>query len=140
MITHIVRMSIRPGVSEEQVGAALERMAKAGAEMTAEPWGATAGVFGRDLGDTFDFAAVSTTASIEEYEAMMNHPAHLEVDRAGLPLVDRFHSIDVTDDPDTEIGEKIAAVHRRRFESHPDLLELVHGIDDYRGSGVPGID
>lgn len=136
MITHIVRMSIRPGVTQEQLGAAMQRMAEASTEMSAET-GATGGMFGRDFGDTFDFAAVSTIATIHEYEVMMNHPAHLEVDRVGLPLVDRFHSIDVTDDPDPEIGAKIAQVHRRRFEAHPDLLELVRAVDDYQGSGVP---
>jgi len=140
MITHIVRMSIRTDASEEQIGAAMQRMAEASAQMSAETTGTTAGVFGRDFGDTFDFAAVSTVATIEDYESMMNHPAHLEVDRAGLPLVDRFHSIDITDDPDPEIGAKIADIHRRRFERHPDLLDLVHSVDDYQGSGVPGRD
>lgn len=136
MITHIVRMSIRPDVAEEQVGAALQRMAAASVEMGSGT-GAEAGVFGRDYGDTFDFAAVSQITDLVAYEAMMNHPAHLEVDRIGLPLVDRFHSIDITDDPDPEIGAKIADIHRRRFAAHPDILSLVEAIDDYRGSGVP---
>lgn len=51
---------------------------------------------------------------LEGYAEMMNHPAHLEVDRNGLPLVDRFASFDITDDPDPEIGTKIAKIHRRR--------------------------
>lgn len=136
MITHIVRMSIRPDVSEEQVGAAMQRMAAASAQMGTET-GTSAGVFGRDYGDTFDFAAVSQIADLAAYEAMMNHPAHLEVDRVGLPLVDRFHSIDIIDDPDPEIGAKIADIHRRRFDAHPDILGLVDAVDDYRGSGVP---
>lgn len=136
MITHIVRMSIKPEVSPEAIGAALQRMQHAAAEMAGDS-ATTPGTFGRDIGDTFDLAAVSTIGTIEEYEAMMNHPSHLEVDRIGLPLVDRFHSIDITDDPDPEIAEKIAAVHRRRFEAHPDLLALVHAVDDYQGSGVP---
>ena|SRR5690625_4999650 len=135
MITHIVRISIRLDVSEEQVSAALQRMAAASAQMGSET-GAQTGVFGRDYGDTVDFAAVSQSADLAAYEAMMNHPAHLEVDRVGLPLVDRFHSIDITDDPDPEIGAKFADIHRRRFDA-PDILGLVEAIDDYRGSGVP---
>ena len=137
MITHIVRMSIRPDVSEEQVGAAMQRIAEASIRMSDV---ASGRMFGRDFGDTFDFSAVSTIATLQEYETMLNHPAHLEVDRAGLPLVDRFHSIDITDDPDPEVGAKIADIHRRRFEANPDLLELVLAIDEYRGSGVPGRD
>ncbi|GAA4707906.1 Stress responsive A/B Barrel Domain [Promicromonospora umidemergens] len=139
MITHIVRMSIRPDVSPEQVGAAMQRMQEAAAEMASGDDTRSA-LFGRDFGDTFDFGSVSSIETLEQYEAMMNHPAHLEVDRIGLPLVDRFHSIDITDDADPEIGAKIADVHRRRFEAHPDLLELVNSVDDYRGSGVPGHD
>ncbi len=136
MITHIVRMSIRPDVTEAQVAEALHLMAQASAEMGTET-GITGGMFGRDLDDGFDFAAVSQLADLAEYEAMMNHPAHLTVDRLGLPLVDRFHSIDLTDDPDHEIGAKIADIHRRRFETNPDLLELVNAVREYRGSGVP---
>lgn len=139
MITHIVRMSIKPDVSPEQLGAALQRMQEAAAEMSSGD-AAQSGFFGRDFGDTFDFGSVSTIETLADYEVMLNHPAHLELDRIGLPLVDRFHSIDITDDTDPEIGARIADVHRRRFESHPDLLELVNSIDDYRGSGVPGRD
>ncbi|GAB2503796.1 hypothetical protein GCM10027063_48790 [Promicromonospora xylanilytica] len=139
MITHIIRMSVKPDVSPEELGAALQRMQDAAAEMSSGG-SSRAAFFGRDFGDTFDFGSVSTIETLAEYEAMMNHPAHLELDRIGLPLVDRFHSVDITDDSDPEIGAKIAAIHRRRFESHPDLLELVSSIDDYRGSGVPDRD
>lgn len=45
------------------MGAALQRMAAVSAQMGADA-GATVGGFGRDLGDTFDFAAVSQIADI----------------------------------------------------------------------------
>lgn len=137
MITHIVRMSIRPDVTGEQLASALQLMAEASSRFGTET-GVTGGVFGRDIGEGFDFGAVSTMKNLAAYETMMNHPAHLEVDRIGLPLVDRFHSIDITDDPDPEIDDRIARIHRRRFEVHPDILELVLAIGDYQGSGVPG--
>lgn len=136
MITHIVRMSVRPDVTGEQLTSALQLMAEASSRVGPET-GVTGGVFGRDVGDGFDFGAVSTLKDLAAYEAMMNHPAHLEVDRIGLPLVDRFHSIDITDDPDPDIDSRIAQIHRQRFEAHPDILELVEGIGDYQGSGVP---
>lgn len=137
MITHIVRMSVRPDVSGAQLAFALQQMTEASSRIGPEI-GVTDGVFGRDLGDGFDFAAVSRLDDLAAYEAMMNHPGHLEVDRIGLPLVDRFHSIDITDDQDPEIDIRIAEIHRRRFERHPSLLRLVEGIDDYQGGGVPG--
>ena len=35
---------------------------------------------------------------IESYEIYMNAPVHLETDAAGLPLVENFVSLDLTDD------------------------------------------
>lgn len=139
MIMHIVRMAVRPEIPGDQLTSALQLMAQASGRITPDT-GVTAGVFGRDVGGGFDFGAVSTLDGIEAYETMMNHPAHLEMDRIGLPLVHRFHAIDITDDPDPEIGRAIADIHRRRFEAHPDILALVRGIADYQGSGVPGRD
>jgi hypothetical protein len=137
MITHVVRMSVRPDVTPEQLSSALQLMATAGSSIGPES-GVTGGSFGRDIGGGFDFGAVSRLDDLDAYEAMMNHPTHLEVDRIGLSLVDRFHSFDITDDQDPEVHEKIADIHRRRFEAHPDILDLVRRIDDYQGSGVPG--
>jgi hypothetical protein len=67
----------------------------------------------------------------------MNAPVHLETDAAGLPLVANFVSLDLTDDEDPAIAEKIADVHRRRLETRPEILGLVEGLDSYTGSGVP---
>lgn len=139
MIMHVVRMAVHPDVTPDQLTSALQRMAEANAQIGPET-GVRSGVFGRDFGGDFDFGAVSTIDDIDAYETMMNHPSHLAMDRIGLPLVRRFHSIDVTDDPDPEIGRRIADVHRRRFEAHPDILALVRGVEDYQGSGVPGRD
>lgn len=137
MIMHIVRMSVRPDVTPEQRESALGLLAQASSRIGPET-GVSGGVFGRDFGGEFDFGAVSILDDLEAYEKMLNHPAHLEVDRLGLPLVHRFHSIDITDDPDPAMGSRIADLHRRRFEAHPDLLELVESVEDYQGSGVPG--
>lgn len=131
MIYHVVRMSIRPDVPSEKVQEAMAAMQAAGSGAPAQ-----SGLFGRDVGGDFDFGAVSVFETLEEYEAMMNHPAHLAIDRFGLPLVDRFVSFDVTDDPDPEIHETIEAIHQRRFAAHPDIAELVSRID-YSGSAAP---
>ncbi|GAA1625462.1 hypothetical protein GCM10009733_022730 [Nonomuraea maheshkhaliensis] len=84
---------------------------------------------------------------LEGYAEMMNHPAHLEVDRNGLPLVDRFASFDITDDPDPEIGTKIAEIHRRhaaatppprrRYATVPDIAILVAELPEYAGHATP---
>ncbi|HLS50066.1 MAG TPA: MFS transporter [Actinomycetaceae bacterium] len=133
VIYHVIRMSVRPDVTPEQVQKALGRMAEAGSQVNS----ARPGVFGRDVGGNFDFGAVSSFASLEEYEEMMNHPAHLAIDRYGLPLVDKFVSFDVTDSPDPAVAEEIEAIHRRRFEAHPDIAELVARVPEYSGSAAP---
>lgn len=133
MIYHVIRMSIRPDATAEEVQAGLARMQEAGAQVTP----ARAGIFGRDVGGDFDFAAVSTFDTLEEYEEMMNHPAHLAIDRLGLPLVDKFVSFDITDDPTPEVAAEIEAIHRRRFEAHPDIAELVSRVEEYSGSAAP---
>ena len=133
MIYHIIRMSIRPDVTPEEVQTALGRMAEAGSQVSS----ARAGLFGRDVGGDFDFAAASSFETLEEYEEMMNHPSHLAIDRFGLPLVDSFVSFDITDDFDPEVDAAIEAIHRRRFEAHPDIAELVARVPHYSGSAAP---
>ncbi|MFF0740361.1 Dabb family protein [Streptomyces sp. NPDC004111] len=136
MIYHCIRFTLRPGVSEEDRAAGLAQMS---AHIHAIPC-ITSRVVGPDFGGEFEYGAVTAVEDIAAYEEYMNHPAHLAMDRAGLPLVDRFASCDITDDPDPEIGARIAEVHRRRFENVPDVAELVRGLTEYTGSAAPGRD
>ncbi|MFD5095667.1 Dabb family protein [Amycolatopsis thailandensis] len=134
MIYHCVRFTLKPDVTEEAKAAGLARMSE---HVDAIPV-IKARVVGPDFGGGFDYGAVTLLEDIEGYEEYMNHPAHLEMDRTGLPLIDRFVSYDITDDPDPEIGAKIADVHRRRFRNVPDVAELVAGLPEYTGSAAPG--
>ncbi|MBE1877797.1 Dabb family protein [Myceligenerans pegani] len=135
MIYHVIRFTPKPGLSQDQVDAALEKMREANRAMTPP---VVRSAVGRDFGGEFEYAAVSVMEDLDAYEEMMNHPAHLEVDRIGLPLVDTFMSFDISDGMDPEVGERIAAIHRRRFESRPDIAELVSDIGEYTGSAAPG--
>lgn len=134
MIYHCIRFTLKPGVTEDEKAAGLARMAE---HSNAIPV-IKARVVGPDFGGEFEYGAVTVLEDIEDYEQYMNHPAHLAMDRTGLPLIDKFVSYDVTDDPDPEIGAKIADVHRRRFENVPDVAELVAGLNEYSGSAAPG--
>ena len=133
MIYHCTRFTLKPEVTPEDKAAALAKMGEHG---TAIPAIVTR-VVGPDFGGDYEYGAVTVIADIEGYAEYMNHPLHLEMDRIGLPLVDRFMSFDITDDPDPEIGAKIADVHRRRFENVPDVAELVAGLREYTGSAAP---
>lgn len=66
------------------------------------------------------------------------HPAHRNTDRVGLPLVDRFASFDITDDPDPEMGAKIAGLHQRRYDNDAELTALISDLGEYSGSAAPG--
>jgi Stress responsive A/B Barrel Domain len=133
VIYHQIRFSIKPGVPREDLEANLERLRRLGRELdVVQSW-----VVGRDFGGEFEYGAQYALPDIEAYETYMYAPLHLETDAAGLPIVDKFVSLDLTDDEDPEIGDKIADVHSRRYEDHPEVLELVEDLGSYTGSGVP---
>jgi len=134
MIYHCIRFTLKPGVSEEEKVAGLAQMRD---HINAIP-SIKERVVGPDFGGEFEYGAVSLIEDLEGYEEYMNHPAHLAMDRAGLPLIDKFVSFDITDDPDPEVGAKIAEVHRSRFENVPDIAELVSDLGEYTGSAAPG--
>jgi Stress responsive A/B Barrel Domain len=133
MIYHIVRMTFKPDIPPDEREAGIERLRRYPEEIDViQGW-----CVGRDIGGEFEVGAMYQLADIEAYETYMNAPWHLETDAAGLPLVSDFVAYDLTDDEDPAIGEKIAEVHRRRFEARPEILGLVEGLDSYTGSGVP---
>jgi hypothetical protein len=133
MIYHIVRLTFKPDVSPEDREAGMERLRRYQQEIDV----IEASCVGPDIGGEFEFGGMYALADIDAYETYMNAPWHLETDAAGLPLVSAFVSFDLTDDEDPDIADKIADVHRRRYESNPEVLGLVEGLDSYSGSGVP---
>ena len=134
MIYHCIRFTVKPDIAEEDKHAALAQMRE---HINAIP-AIQARIVGPDFGGEFDYGAVSVLADLEGYEQYMNHPAHLAMDRVGLPLVDKFVSYDIVDDPDPEVENTIAEIHRRRFENMPDIAELVADLGEYSGSAAPG--
>jgi Stress responsive A/B Barrel Domain len=133
MIYHQIRFSVKPDVPEAELEANLERLRRLGRELdVVEFW-----CVGRDFGGEFEYGAMYALADIDAYRTYMYAPLHLETDAAGLPLVDNFVSLDLTDDADPAIGDKIAQVHSDRFADHPEVLELVASLGSYTGSGVP---
>jgi len=133
MIYHVVRMSFKPDIAQDEIESGIERLRRMGREIdVVESW-----CVGRDVGGEFEIGALYALPDIEAYETYMNAPVHLETDAAGLPLVSNFVSFDITDDEDPAIGDKISQVHSTRYEKHPEVLGLVEDLDSYTGSGVP---
>jgi hypothetical protein len=134
VIHHIVRLTIQPGVSPEDLDAAVESLRNQGRVIPS----VTSFVVGRDVGGEYEWGATYTIEDLDGYWAYLIHPAHRHTDQIGLPLVEKFVSFDVTDDPDPSIAEKIAELHRRRYDADPELTKLVSDLASYDGSSAPG--
>ncbi|WP_109530088.1 Dabb family protein [Nocardia aurea] len=134
MIYHGNRFTIKPGVSPERLEEALESLRNQGRAIPS----VKSFVVGRDYGGEYEWGATFVIEDLEGYWEYLVHPAHLNTDRVGLPLVDKFVSFDITDDDDPEIGAKITALHKRRYDSMPDINQLVSDLGEYEGLAAPG--
>ncbi|MFC4009996.1 Dabb family protein [Nonomuraea purpurea] len=121
MIYHSIRMKATAGVTQEQIEEALESMRNQGRVIPA----VKSFVVGRDYGGDFDWGGVFVIEDLDGYWEYLTHPAHAHTDRIGMPLVEKYDSYDITDDDDPQMGAKIADLHRRRYESDPELAALV---------------
>jgi hypothetical protein len=134
MINHVVRFHLKPDAPEDKVRDVLDLMRRLGRENPAVEHF----MVGRDFGGEFEVGALYALQDVDAYRTYMYDPLHRRIDAAGLPLVANMVSLDLTDDEDPEIGEKIAQVHKDRFSDHPELLDLVEDLDSYEGSGTSG--
>ena len=133
MIFHSIRASIKPGVPQEKVDMVFAKWR----EMAESIPAVQSFCMGRDIGGEFEYGAVFVLKDIEGYREFITAPIARETDEIGLPIGQNMVSFDITDDADPEIAEKIAEVHRTRFESDPELLKIVNSMGSYTGSGLP---
>lgn len=133
MIYHTVRMTIRPGMPADKVEEGLESMRNQGRLIPS----VISFVVGPDIGGEYEWGGTYVIEDLDGYWEYLKHPVHLHSDEIGLPLVDKFVSFDITDDPDPQIAEKIGALWRRRFEEFPELAKLVSDLPSYTGSSAP---
>lgn len=134
MIYHINRFAIKKDAPEDQLEAAMRYLRRMGEELAVVEFYCV----GRDLGGEFGVGAVYALKDIEAYRTYMFAPIHEETDNAGLPIVTNQVSYDITDDPDPQIGEKMAQVHRDRFAERPHLRDLIKNMG-YSGPGTENL-
>ncbi|MEU6187831.1 Dabb family protein [Nocardia sp. NPDC047038] len=134
MIYHCNRLTLKTGVTQEQLDEALDSLRNQGRVIPSVRHFSV----GRDHGGEYEWGAVFALDDLDGYWEYLIHPAHLHTDRIGLPLVDKFVSFDITDEPDPDMGARIAALHRRRYDGMPEIMKLVSGLGEYRGSAAPG--
>jgi hypothetical protein len=132
MIYHQIRISIREDAPKEQVDTAMNYLRRMGEELDVVEFFCV----GRDFGGDFDYGAMYALKDIDAYKTYMLAPLHQETDRVGLPVVDNMISQDLTDDPDPDLGAKIAEIHSDRFAGDDTLRGLVGSLGSYEGSGT----
>jgi len=116
MIFHIDLFTLKPGLSDEQRDAGLDLMRQDAANPAVKSW-----VVGRVLGGEWDYSAVYVVEDLDAYWAYLTHPAHVRQELEGIPLIEKFAAIDVTDSDDPQIGAKIAALQARHLRESPEL-------------------
>src|SRR4051794_23528701 len=110
-------MALKPDAPEDQVQHALDLMRKLGDKLDVVEYF----MVGRDFGGEFQYGAMYALKDVDAYRTYLYDPLHREIDAAGLPLVANMISMDLTDDADPAIGDKIAKAHSDRFSDHPEL-------------------
>jgi stress responsive alpha/beta barrel protein len=121
MIFHINRATYKAGLSDDQRRAGIEMMRQSGAANPA----VKSYVVGPELGGEFEYSAVYVVEDLDGYWAYLTHPAHVREELEGIPLLEKFAAIDVSDSDDPELAEKIAALQARNYEQHPEVAALV---------------
>ena len=133
MIFHINRMAFKSGLSEEQRRACLDAVRQAGAANPA----VKSYVVGPELGGEFEYGAVYVVEDLDGYWAYLTHPAHVRSELEGIPLLEKFAAIDVSDSDDPQIGEKIAALQARHLQESPELAAREAQAPSFTVPGQP---
>ncbi|MYW90779.1 Dabb family protein [Amycolatopsis rubida] len=132
MIYHGNRVKMKDGVSPEEARAALEMMQRSASEIPV----VKSCVVGQDIGVDWDFGAVFVLEDLDAYWEYLTHPAHAAVERAGLPLMAKFESFDITDDLDPGFQAKVAELQRRHYETDPEVTAMVASLPVNLGSSA----
>jgi Stress responsive A/B Barrel Domain len=127
-----IRFTLKPNAPKDQIDLAFEQLRKQGREIKADQLFCV----GRDFGGEFDYGAIYIVKDLDGYREYMMSPIHRKSDEIGLPVVEKVISMDITDDEDPAIGDKIQEIRRNRFENHPALAGLVENLGSYEGSGT----
>ena len=137
MIFHINRATFRAGLTDEQRRAGVALLREAGAANPA----VKSYVVGRELGGEFEYGAVYVVEDLDGYWAYLTHPAHVRSELEGIPLLEKFAAIDISDSDDPELGDKIAALQARNYQEHPEVAARVaqaasFTVPDAKGSAA----
>ncbi|MFD5828456.1 Dabb family protein [Lentzea sp. NPDC060358] len=132
MIYHGNRIKIKEGLEPATIEAALEVLHEQGRTIPSVKWFTV----GREHGSEYDWSAIFAFEDLDGYWEYLGHPAHVRSERIGLPLMEKFESFDISDDPDPELGAKIADLQRRHLAADPQLAKLLGDLPEHVGSSA----
>jgi hypothetical protein len=133
MIFHINLFTIKPGDEQREKG--LDLMRQVGANPTVKSY-----VVGPALGGEFEYGAVYVVEDLDGYWAYLEFPAHVRLELWGIPYLEKFAAIDVSDSDDPELGEKIGALQARHQQDHPEIAAEIAQAASFtvpNGAGQP---
>src|SRR5262249_6399627 len=134
MIFHINRATYKAGLSEEQRREGVEMLRQSGAVSPA----VKSYVVGPELGGEFEYGAVYVFEDLDGYWAYLNHPVHVREELWGIPHLEKFAAIDVSDSDDPELGAKIAALQARHLQEHPEIAAEIAQAASFTVPGGTG--
>jgi hypothetical protein len=132
MIHHIIRMKLRDDVGQEQLEGALEALADGGRDIPSVTFFAC----GREFGGRFDWTAIFGFEDLDGYREYLAHPLHKRSERLGFPLMAGFETFDFSLSAEPDLESRIVQMQRANFESDPELVELVAGLEFNTGTAT----
>jgi hypothetical protein len=133
MIFHINRATYKSDLSEEQRRAGVEMLRQSGANPAVKSY-----VVGPELGGEFEYGAVYVVEDLDGYWAYLEFPPHVREELWGIPHLEKFAAIDVSDSDDPEFGAKIAALQARHQQEHPEIAALIAQAASFTVPGGAG--
>ena len=133
MIFHINLATYKADLSEEQRRAGVEMLRQSGANPAVKSY-----VVGPALGGEFEYGAVYVVEDLEGYWAYLEFPAHVREELWGIPHLERFAAIDVSDSGDPEFGDKVAALQARHQREHPEIAAEIAAAASFTVPGGTG--
>jgi hypothetical protein len=133
MIFHINLATYKSDLSEEQRREGVEMLRQSGANPAVKSY-----VVGPELGGEFEYGAVYVVEDLDGYWAYLEFPAHVREELWGIPHLEKFAAIDVSDSEDPELGAKIAALQARHAQEHPEIPALIAQAASFTVPGGAG--
>ena len=131
MIFHINLFTIKPGDEQREKG--LDLMRQVGANPAVKSY-----VVGPELGGEFAYGAVYVVEDLDSYWAYLEFPAHVRLELWGIPYLEKFAAIDVSDSDDPELSAKIAALQARHQQEHPEIAAEIAQAASFTVPGGAG--